>query len=265
MNQSSSQLILVTPPDQMRAAAAYGLPLAHMAYRLGNGPHLFRADASVSPRGGLMMIGEDQFDGKGDAAMFCREVLRECQAKNFSGVIFDPDSKPGSTLSRIIVTLGEQLPRRGLSFFLPEAYANYAQSAKLMVSSALSGGSLENRLTSLIDRYGAKRLALCLDRSAEDFYLPSPQGTGRRLSRDELHQRIEQLSPSVFFSNELCAHYFTYMSRTDGAHFILFDDVGSMQKKLLVSEQLGITHFLLFHQQLDDLLPDLLSKRTQRP
>jgi spore germination protein YaaH len=69
---------------------------------------------------------------------------------------------------------------------------------------------------------------------------------------------MEQMAPSVFFSNELCAHYFTYMNRDSGAHFVLFDDVGSIQKKLSLAEEMGIRRFFLFYHQMDDLLPDIL-------
>lgn len=261
MNHSTSQFILVTTPDQMRAASAHGLQLAHMAYRLGSGPHLFRTNFPAVPRSGLMMISEDHFDGQGDAPIFCREVLRECQLKNFSGVIFDPESSPSPTLSRIITDLGEQLSRRGLSYYLPEAYCNYSNTARIMISSAISGGSLKQRLSQAIERHGTSRITLCLDRAAEDFYLPAPQGTGQTLTRDELRSRIETVAPSIFFSNELCAHYFTYMSRDSGAHFILFDDVGSIHKKISLGEQLGIQSFFLFYQQMDDLLPEILAAK----
>jgi hypothetical protein len=258
MNQSASQIILVTPPDRIRAASAYGLTLAHMAYRLGSGPHLFRANFPAVPRGGLMMIGEDRFDGQGDVSTFCREVIRECAAKNFTGIIFDPESKPTPPISQIINILSEQSGRRGWPFYLPEAYSNYSNTAKIMISSSISGGTLRQRLSDAIHRYGANRVALCIDRSAEDFYLPAPHGAGRPLTRDELRKRMEQMAPSVFFSNELCAHYFTYMNRDSGAHFVLFDDVGSIQKKLSLAEEMGIRRFFLFYHQMDDLLPDIL-------
>ena len=67
---------------------------------------------------------------------------------------------------------------------------------------------------------------------AEDFFLPSPTGSGVPLSRRELEEKLEQLHPSVFFSHELCARYFTYMSRESGAHFVLFDDRDTLRKKL---------------------------------
>ncbi len=262
MNQSS-QIILAAPPDRIQAAAAYGKPLAHMAYRLGKGPHLFRAQFPAMPKGGLMLIGEEGFDGQGDGSEFCREVLRECTARNFGGIVFDPECPPTQTLASIISTLSREAQRRGLSFYLPESYGNYSNSAGILISSAISGGTLKARLEEAVSRYGAKRVTLCIDRSAEDFYLPAPQGSGRRLTRDELHRRIETLDPSVFFSRELCAHYFTYMSRDTGAHFILFDDVGSIQQKFALAEEVGIHRFFLFYDQMDDLLPQIFGRVGQ--
>lgn len=264
MNQSASQIILVTPPDRIRAASAYGFPLAHMAYRMGSGPHLYRADFPAMPKSGLMMISEDQLDEQGDVGVFCREVLRECTARRFSGVIFDLESQPTPTIARIISILSEETARRSLSFHLPEAYANYSTTSRIMVSSAISGGTLKQRLTDVVQRYGADRVTLCIDRVAEDFYLPAPKGAGKILSREELQQRMETLSPSVFFSNELCAHYFTYMNRDSGAHFILFDDVGSIQQKIHLGEQAGIRRFFLFYSQMDDLLPEIFPTNKEQ-
>ncbi len=258
MNQASSQLYLLTAPETLRAAATHGLPLGHQAYRLGKGSHLLRANFPAVPRGGLMMIGATEFDGLGESMQFCREVLNECGNRQFSGVVFDLEAQPSPALSRLLTMLGEQLHRRSLPLYLPEAYQNFVPGAMLMVSTAISGGSLEKRLEDAVARYGAARIALCIDRSAEDFYLPAPQGSGRPLSRDELFERMETLSPSVFFSNELCAHYFTYMSRNSGAHFVLFDDVGSIRKKIALAEQLGIRQCFLLYREFDDLLPDLL-------
>ena len=73
---------------------------------------------------------------------------------------------------------------------------------------------------------------------------------------------LEERRPSVFFSSELCAHYFTYMSRENGAHFVLFDDAGSIRKKLLTAQGLGIRQAVLSYPQTADLLGALLSQLT---
>ena len=48
------------------------------------------------------------------------------------------------------------------------------------------------------------------------------------------------------------------MSRQNGAHFVLFDDAGSIRKKLQVARNLGISSAVLAYPQVDDLLPELL-------
>ena len=128
-----------------------------------------------------------------------------------------------------------------------------------MIPSALSGGSLRQRLQDAVEQYGAERVTLAVERVAEDFYLPSPTGQGMPLTREELRARIEERSPSIFFSGELCAHYFTYMSKENGAHFVLFDDAGSIRKKLSIARSLDIANAILAYPQVDDLLEDILA------
>ena len=140
----------------------------------------------------------------------------------------------------MIHLLGGQCRRRNWTLIVPEQYGHCSEHALVMISSALSGGSLRQRLQEAQERFGRDRVALALQRVAEDFFLPSPSGSGTPLSQDELHRRIHQLSPSIFFSQELCARYFTYMSRESGAHFVLFDDGATLRRKLEAAQSLDI-------------------------
>lgn len=63
---SKSNLILTAPPADSRAAGRFGLPVGHVAYRVGGGPHLFRASMPVSVRGGLMVVDNTGFSGGGE-------------------------------------------------------------------------------------------------------------------------------------------------------------------------------------------------------
>ena len=101
-----------------------------------------------------------------------------------------------------------------------------------------------------------------MQRVAEDFFLPSPTGSGVPLSRRELEEKLEQLHPSVFFSPDLCAHYFTYMSRETGAHFILFDDGESLEKKRTLAQELGISRFFLLYPEIAEFLPRLVRQEA---
>ncbi|NCE64508.1 hypothetical protein D1159_07900 [Pseudoflavonifractor sp. 524-17] len=261
---TSCKLILTAPPADCRAAQAAGFPVAHLAYRVGGGPHLFRSKLPVAARGGLMAMDHQGFDGRGEPSAFCQEVLRECSARGFSGVCCLFEGRPLPLLQQVAAQLGELLQRRGWPLYVPEAYGASAPHALVLISSALSGGSLRQRLTDAAQKFGAGRLALYVERVAEDFYLPSPTGRGAPLSRTELAERLEQLSPSVYFSKDLCARYFTYMAKENGAHFVLFDDAGSIAKKLQLAGSLGVGHALLSYSEADDLLPDLAKLLAQK-
>lgn len=252
------QLILAAPPEDVTAAQAHGLTLAHMAYRVGGGPHLFRSNQPIPARGGLMYIDDGGFDGRGTQDAFCQEVVRECAARGFGGVVCAFDRKL-PLLSAVVEQLGPMLVRQGRSFYVSEPYGRCTATGRVLIPTALSGGSLRQRLGEAVERYGAGRVALAVERTAADFFLPSPDGQGRPLTREELKARLEERSPSVFFSDELCARYFTYMNRQSGAHFVLFDDAGSIRKKLRLAEALGIDRALLCYPEVSDLMRDILA------
>lgn len=255
-------LILTTPPDRLPQVRETGLTLGHLAYRVGRGPHLFRSGGQQPPRGGLMLVDCLGFDGLGEPGPFCQEVVRECAARGFRGVICDFEGRPLPLLERILTQLDDSLSRRGLSLYVPEAYGRCTRKAGVLISSALSGGSLVQRLEDAGQRFGGMdRIILAVERVAEDFFLPAPSGSGRSLNREELSRRLRERAPSVFFSNELCAHYFTYMTRDSGAHFVLFDDAGSIRKKLQVAWSLGVRRAVAAYPDIDDLLPQLLGQR----
>jgi len=242
---TNSNWILAASPTELPAARNHGLPVACMAYRVGAGPHLFRASMSAMPHAGLMGIDVEDCDGQGDAGGFCQEVFRECAARSFRGVICNFTPTSHKLPQAIVQELGARCGRFGLSLYLTEAYGSSTDKGKVLISSALSGGSLHKRLEEALDRYGANRVSLLVEPVREDFYLPSPTGQGRPLTEEELRQLMEERDPSTFFSGELCAHYFTYMSKQDGAHFVLFDDGGSIQKKIQLAERLGIRDVIL--------------------
>ena len=176
--QTSMKLLLTAPPDQCRAALRFGLPVAHVAYRVGGGPHLFRASIPVSVRGGLMVIDNTGFDGRGEAGPFCQEVLRECMARGYDGILCDFEGHPLQVLAQAVRTLGELTKKRGWPLYVTEAYAPFSDSAIALIPPALSGGSLQQRLQEAVERFGAARVALAVERVAEDFFLPSPTGQG---------------------------------------------------------------------------------------
>lgn len=248
-------LILFTPPRGLARAGALGLTSAHRCYRLGPGGRLLRAGGGTA-RGGLLAVDDRGFDGRGEASFLCRQLLRECAARGFGGVVcrFEGGSP---LLSQTVALLDDLTARRGLALYVPERFGSHTHKARVMISSALSGGSLKERLEESVDRFGApERVALLLEPVREQFLLPSPTGAGRALSEDELAACIRQRAPAVFFSEELCARYFTYASGS-GACFVLYDDADTVGKKLSLAKRLGITRAVGELETLDGMLDDL--------
>lgn len=254
------RLILTAPPSCAREATASGLPVGHMAYRVGPGAQLLRANIPINLRGGLMVVDGASFDGRGDPAAFCQQLVRECANRGFDGAILDFEGQPYPLLGQVIQRLGGMFARRGWPLYVTESYADYSDQVRVIIPSALSGGSLRKRLEEAAERWGAHRVALGIQRTAEDFTLPSPNGCGVPLTREELEERIRTRGASVFFSDELCAHYFTYMSRQSGAHFVLFDNAASIRKKIRIAGQLGLCSCILAWPEIDTVLPEILAR-----
>ncbi len=256
---AADTFLITVPPGQARALQGWDVTPAHLAYRMGRGPHLFRAGGNP-PRGGLMGVGAQGPDGGGGPQAFCQEVVRECQARGFSGAVLDFDLRL-PLLERIAAQLDDSFARRGWALYVPEHYGAMTSRARVMIPSALSGGSLARRLSEAQERFSG-RAALALQVSAEDFFLPSPTGSGAPLTREELDALRERLHPAVFFSADLCARYFTYMDRETGAHFVLFDDGDTLRRKLEVARQAGISVFLAPWQEIEPWAEGLLRRRT---
>lgn len=244
MNQKST-LILTAPPEYTARAVTAGLPVAHLAYRLGSGGQLLRAQLPVSLRGGLMALDCVGYQGGGDGDAFCQAVLRECAARRFDGVLCDFEGEAAPRCLPLLRPLARALAQRGWPLYVPEVLAQAGGRTRVLISSAISGGTLRQRLAEALELYGAERVALAAERTAEDFLLPARQGAGVPLAPGELEGLAARLHPARHFSPELCAHYFTYLDRQGRAHFVLYDDDESMAAKVRQARETGVRHLVL--------------------
>lgn len=253
-----TRLIIAAPPDTIRDATSYALPVAHMAYRIGPNLQLLRANMSINLRAGLMAIGCVAPPKQGDVISFCRQVIRECSMRNFDGIILDFEGPSHPLLEQIIDKMSSIVTPRGWPLFVPEQYASAAAQGKIMISSALSGGSLQQRISDAVARFGAQRIALCVQRVAEDFTLPAPSGCGTPIDPKKLKQQIQTRGANVHFSTELCAHYFTYMSQGN-AHFVLFDTANSLRKKVQIAKTFGLYACIFAWPEISNEIDAILS------
>ena len=85
-----------------------------------------------------------------------------------------------------------------------------------------------------------------------------PDGTERPLTPEELSARRERCGAAVFFSEELCANYFSYTAQ-GRAHFVLFDTAETLRCKLRLGRERGMETAFLMYPEVSDLLPELLN------
>lgn len=254
------QLYLAVTPDRLREAARYTDHLAHVAYRVDRDGRLTRRDLLARTRGGIMVLGDQECGLIRDSAALCREVWRECGNRGYGGVLADFERPPAADRTAFLAALGMVLGRNGKRLFIPEVYGGQVGQGMVMVCTALSGGELRQRLGECIRQFGKGRVALDLQRLRMSFPLPCPTGEGRPLSRRELEEMLERKGQSVFYSHDLCAKYFTFTDHGEN-RFVLFDDAGTIRKKIQLGQELGIGTGVLMYPEVEDILPELLGRR----
>lgn len=252
------ELLLALPAGQENRGGRFGLLPAHMAYRIGTGPRLLGIQLPASLRGGLMMVDCRDFDGQGDPAGCCRQILGECRRRGFQGIVCDFEGPPTGCLPRMMDILSRNCAVQGWKLYVPEAYAPHAGTSRILIPSALTFGTLERRLRTALTHYPPERLALAVEWVREDFLLPA-SGRGEPLSSAALDEQLHRLEPAVFFDRGLCAHYYTYMAPGGQAHFVLFDTPRSIREKLSVARRLGLAAALLPGPEVEDCLEEILT------
>lgn len=247
------QVYLAVTPGQAQAAAKYRRPLAHVAYRIGEGSVLLRQNLLLQTQGGLLSVSDRKAPVIDDPEALCAAVLRECGRRNYQGILLDFEEPPRPDRQTFIRRLDEAAGRRAL--YLPERYAEGTKNAVSLICAAVSGGNFTERLREAAGQRGG-RLALDMERLRMDFRLPAPTGQGEPLSAAALSRLMEQESPAVFFSQDLCARYFTY-TRDGECHFVLFDDAETLRQKLRTGTALGFSAAFFMWPEVQDIADGL--------
>jgi len=254
------QLFLAATPDKLREAARYTDRLAHVAYRVGQDGRLARQNLLARTRGGLMVLGDWDCGAIRDAPALCRDVWRECGNRGFAGVTADFERPPSPDRTAFLVALGIVLARNNKRLYVPEAYGRQVPQAAVLVCTAISGGNLRQRLEEAAQSFGRQRLALDLQRLRMRFPLPCPSGEGTPLEAQELTDLLERRQPAVFYSGDLCARYFSTTGNGESS-FVLFDDAGTLRRKIQLGQELGAAAAFLMYPEVEDLLPELFGQK----
>ena len=254
------QIFLAVAPDRLRDAARYTGQLAHAAYRIDREGRLSRQNL-LRTRGGLMMLGDQGCGVIQDVQALCRDVWRECGNRGFWGVAADFEERPSPDKTMFLEVLSRVLGRNRMRLFVPEAYGGAVPQAQVLICTALSGGTLRQRLDEAAQAFGQQRLALDLQRLRMSFPLPCPEGEGTPLSNEELHTMLRERNPSVFYSADLCAKYFTCTIQNK-SRFILFDDAGTLRRKIQLGQEMNLSAAFLMYPEVSDLLPELFRRQA---
>lgn len=257
------QVYLAVTPGQLQEAARHCRNLAHVAYRVGEDSVLLRQSVLLQARGGLLAVTDQEAPPIDDPEKLSAAAVRECGRRGYTGVLLDFQSRSPDRLA-FARQLAAVLAQTRRTLYVPEEYGPAVPGAVALICTALSGGDFAQRLREAASAAGgAGKLALDVQRLRMDFTLPARTGEGRPLTAEEFQALTEREAPAVFFSQELCARYFTY-THEGQTHFVLFDDAGTIRKKLQTGAALGYAAAFLMFPEVRDLLDDLFPLRPGR-
>lgn len=251
------QIYLAVTPDKLPEASRFTTHLAHVAYRIDAGGRLSCRDLFVRTRGGVMVLGDRGCGPIRDSGALCREVWRECGNRAYGGVAADFEEAYSPDRAKFLQDLARVLTRNNCRLFVPEAYGTAAPQASVLICTALSGGTLRQRLEEAAQRFGPRRLALDLQRLRMRFPLPCPDGEGTPLCEKDLAALLAR-SPSVFYSSDLGAKYFT-CTQDGRRQFVLFDDAQTLRRKIQAGQERGAAAGFLMFPEVRDILPALFA------
>jgi hypothetical protein len=236
----SVNIYLAAGPDDLEEADKTGFPTAQMVYAAGPDGRLFRREDAPEIRGGIAVV---DCRNAGSPERLAAELAGECRDRNLDGAALENASP-----RQIRAAVGA-----GLRIFAGEDAAA-GTGAVALISTALSGGSLEMRLREARERFGA--IAAEAELTRMNFTLPERSGSGKKLEPPELRRLLTLSGGRSFFSEELMTFYFSYRRGRD-IHFVLYDNAESMSRKLRLLSALGVQEAFLYYPRVRAILPHI--------
>lgn len=247
----AENLILVCAGADAAAAAAHKLPLLQFCLRVGAHGALHRLMLPARTEGCMLGLTDGGIDApliSGTAENIVYEIRRLGMKGCFAD--FERDDPAIQTLTS---ALDRSLHALELPFFVPLVRGGDTEFAYPVAETAISGGDLGDYLAEQRAHFGG-RLAVSLRPISTDFTLPSPDSEGQPLTVQERIALQTRTGAQAYFSRELCAKYFTYMSTDNTGHFVLFDDPSTLEAKLHLLRQMHIPYVFALYPDVSTLL-----------
>lgn len=253
-------LILAATDKTMEQAISTGIKTAFMIYRIGRDAHLYRADVPFLPQGGIMILDTCDKPTLDTQSRLKDEIISECSYRSFSGIVLNFKECDSLFAFQLLAQLSFPLFERGIRLYVPEWLYRKNQNSKVIISTALYSGSLQSRLSSAANKYGAENIAIEIERCRKDLVPPAKNGIGTDLTHKELESLFSQKSSSAFFSGDLCAYYFSY-EKSGKSHLVIYDNSSSIRQKKALAESFGIGEAFLYYPDIMDILPAIIGKQ----
>lgn len=248
MNQRGTEFFVAVSPTEVGKGRKLGGKEIQLLYRVGGNLKLLQVTGQhQSQKGQIMGIDSLGSAPHGDVAEFCRQVMSVLDTCGYGGVCCLFQEKYTPTLGAVVQELERLCAKRGALLLVPELYGATVTKAVVFLSSALSGGTLEGRFARGKEQFG--RVAMDIEPMAEDLLLPSPSGAGVSLTPETLRELIRREKPSIFFSTELCARYFTYQNMPASVRLVLFDDEGTLHEKTRLAKNWNLCGVIVSYAQ----------------
>lgn len=256
----SFPILLVLSPDTPLPSLSQPVTPAFLSYQINPAGQLLCAGASVLPEGSVLMLGGTAPSSGEATDWLCRQIAAECQRQKAAGVVANwAEDAAGAGLASRLEPILRSLD---IDFWVPESFASSAPNAQVLISSQLSGGTLENRLRQAQLKYG-DRIALAIECTPWDFTLPCPHGQGTALTLPAMRERFARHHCRAWFSEGFCCSYFTY-GQEEALHLVLYDTAASVQAKLSLAEALELSGVILAWEEIGAFQPPLWPIRQEK-
>ena len=235
---TQTPVYIVAAGEDLSPATALSMPCLHLAYTLGSQGQLHREGPESRSSGGLLGFYDNGLTSplSLDPRRLAGQIREECSRRRFSGLVLDAH---GPAAGELISALSPLLDQWNIPYYVPIMLASLAPNACFLLPSTLYEGSFDNMLGQYCRRYPVHRLALDVVRQCRRFPMPSRDDPGEELSAQEFFRLQREYEPVSFFSQELCARYFTYRQGQE-TYFVLYDDPSTVSSKLNRARRMGL-------------------------
>lgn len=203
-------------------------------YKLGR-ENLIKHPTTLFIENQILGITDIDFNGVFNMKKLIDDVVFEYQKNKCLGIYLDFHSENSVEL---VAVLDDLCFRQGFKLYVPMPYANSVKNSILVFDMAISGGNIKNILE--YTKMQNPNFAIKISHQCRKFEIPSADTQGELLPYP-----IDTFDKNVFFSENLCTNYFTYMKNTETCIFSIFDDEKSLGAKLDVVKSLEINDIFM--------------------